>query len=294
MARPKGTKVWKPIPKDILWEWYWGELLTPKEIAEKWGEDDDNRLRDDGVWRSCPTDKWVTNELMTNGIPLRTPSERARLWQQHRDTKHERQPNRGYRKRYENHYNVTLTSDDHIHHKDDVKDNDHPLNLERLSVEDHTRLTVKSRVRRNGPCMPERIPLFEVYMRMAENIALRSHHGTAKIGCVIVSFDLRRVLSTGFNGNATGLSNESDNDEPGKSGLIHAEENALICAGEHGTDRVAFITESPCLQCSKLLLNAGVKYVYYRKEYRDAHPLKILKYMGVMVCQYNKWEKITW
>ncbi len=130
-----------------------------------------------------------------------------------------------------------------------------------------------------------RISLNEVYMRLAETIALRSHNPRHAVGAVVVSGDLRRVLSVGYNGNARGLANFPDNPEAGLSGTVHAEANALITAGEHGTDRQMFTTLSPCMDCAKLIINAGIKRLWYRELYRDERPLDLLRWSQVVVQQ---------
>jgi dCMP deaminase len=175
-----------------------------------------------------------------------------------------------------------------IHHKDHIQTNNHPINLKTFNNNSiHTSF-------HSYNSKPKRIPLFEVYMRMAEIMSKRSHHGSTRVGCIIVSNDLRRVLGSGFNGNCRGLINDVDSSIPGQSGTIHAEENALLIAGEHTTERVMFITHSPCLMCVKKAANAGIKYIYYRKPYRDLTPLGIARYLDIQVCHYNKWATTEW
>ena len=127
----------------------------------------------------------------------------------------------------------------------------------------------------------------DVYMRMAGLVAERSHHFDTQVGCVVVSADQRRVLSIGYAGNARGLANESDNDQPGDSGTVHAEVNALIMAGEHGTRRRLYTTVSPCLACAKLIINAGIAHVRFQWLYRDSAPLAILRWAGVSTRQHT-------
>lgn len=291
MARPHGTYCWPPIEKELLWKWYWDDLMTLTEIARRWARKKPTRV---GTYRKYPTDHWVRGQLKRHSIPRRTRSADARLWQLKTKTPIQRLNRYPHRAIYENHYKVELSPHEQVHHKDHIDHNNHPLNLELMTVAEHTAYHVGVRTGHNKSSRPRRIPLFEVYMRMAENIAQRSHHGATKVGCVITSFDLRRVLSVGFNGNARGLEKESDSPAPGQSQLIHAEENALIQAGEHSSERVMFVTYSPCLMCIKLAVTAGIKYIYYRKPYRDRKPLGIARYLGVMVCHYNKWAKTKW
>src|SRR6266550_2535309 len=78
---------------------------------------------------------------------------------------------------------------------------------------------------------PDRIPLEEVYMRMAEELAKRSTCARLQVGSVITSGDLTQVLGIGYNGNARGLPNRCDGTEPGRCGCIHSEANALVKAG---------------------------------------------------------------
>jgi deoxycytidylate deaminase len=79
--------------------------------------------------------------------------------------------------------------------------------------------------------VPDRIPLEEVFMRMAEELAKRSTCARNQVGSVITTADLTQVLGIGFNGNARGLPNRCDSSEPGRCGCIHSEANALIKAG---------------------------------------------------------------
>lgn len=289
MARPEGTYKWNPIPEDLLWEWYWDNLWNIEEIAQKWA------LRPESwgealscSYREYPTRHCVTKWMKEYGIPRRSSSEQARLWQldkkasRYKTKTVDGKQQKLHRLVFSDYYNIELSSDDHIHHKDYVITNNHPLNLELLSIEEYTTHKEESK--------PSRIPIYEVYMRWAELLAMRSHHSKVKVGCVITSFDLRRVLSLGFNGNAAGLVNTVDSDVPGKSGTIHAEENALLYAPGDEENKVLFTSYSPCLMCVKRMINAGVKYVYYRNEYRDTHPLKVARYRGIQVCRYTKWQ----
>src|SRR5467141_4777006 len=91
---------------------------------------------------------------------------------------------------------------------------------------------------------PDRIPLEEVYMRMAEELAKRSTCARNQVGSVITTADLTQVLGIGFNGNARGLPNRCDGTEPGRCGCIHSEANALIKAGAQTEGKVMFVTFS--------------------------------------------------
>ena len=137
---------------------------------------------------------------------------------------------------------------------------------------------------------PPRIPLEEVYMRMAEELAKRSTCARNQVGSVIASADLTQVLGIGYNGNARGLPNACDGTEPGRCGCIHSEANALIKAGAQTPGKVMFVTVSPCVMCAKMVVNSNVARVYYRNAYRDPAGVDVLVRGGVEVEQYDLWR----
>lgn len=157
--------------------------------------------------------------------------------------------------------------------KDGIPANTHPINL----VEgEHAPTT--------------RIPLFEVYMRMAEDLAKRSTCSRLQVGTVVTDALLENVLGIGYNGNAKGLENRCDSTVPGQCGCIHSEVNALIKAPGSQRDKVVFVTNGPCVMCSKLIINSGVTHVYYREPYRDPTGLEILQSTGITTVLYNRWQ----
>ncbi|MCH7875705.1 MAG: dCMP deaminase [Gemmatimonadetes bacterium] len=158
--------------------------------------------------------------------------------------------------------------------KDGVSTNDHPLNI----LVDGTAPEI------------ERIPLFEVYMRMAEELAKRSTCARLQVGTVVTDARLENVLAIGYNGNARGLPNRCDSTVPGQCGCIHSEVNALIKAPGSIKDKVVFVTNSPCVMCAKLIINSGVSHVYYRRAYRDPSGAELLCSAGVTAVLYDRWE----
>src|SRR2546430_5894369 len=137
---------------------------------------------------------------------------------------------------------------------------------------------------------PDRIPLEEVYMRMAEELAKRSTCARLQVGTVIATPDLTQVLGIGYNGNARGLPNRCDSTTPGSCGCLHSEQNALIKAGAPLPGKVMFVSASPCVMCAKMAINANVKRVYYREAYRDPAGLDTLIQGGVEVIHYDQWR----
>lgn len=165
-----------------------------------------------------------------------------------------------------------------LFYKDGVRANEHPLNLvERPGDADHE-------------IVVDRPPLYEVYMRMAEELAKRSTCARLQVGTVITDSTLENVVAIGYNGNARGFPNRCDSSEAGKCGCIHSEMNALVKAPGQMRDKVAFITASPCVMCAKLMVQASVAHLFYREPYRDSAGLEILERAGVCSVHYARWK----
>ena len=64
----------------------------------------------------------------------------------------------------------------------------------------------------------------------------------------------------------------------------------VIVRGD-GVGTAVFVTNSPCVMCSKLIINSGVTHVYYRTAYRDPTGLEILREAGVTTVEYNRWQR---
>ncbi len=129
-------------------------------------------------------------------------------------------------------------------------------------------------------------PDFErIYLDLASSLAQRSTCKRLQVGTVITSTDFRKVLAVGYNGNATGLENTCDRDEPGNCGCLHSEENAVInCDAPRFLEKIVFVTHLPCVQCAKRLINLGnVKKIYYGQDYRVKDSIELLKRVGIPV-----------
>jgi dCMP deaminase len=157
--------------------------------------------------------------------------------------------------------------------KDGVSENTHPLNV--LSDGEEPSL--------------DRIPLYEVYMRMAEELAKRSTCARLQVGTVITDAWLEHVVAIGYNGNARGLPNRCDSTVPGSCGCIHSEINALVKAPGGMRDKVVFLTDSPCVACAKAMINSGVTHVFYRRKYRDPSGVELLQRVGITPVHYDRW-----
>ena len=129
-------------------------------------------------------------------------------------------------------------------------------------------------------------PSFEnIYLMLARTLSARSTCKRLQVGTVITTTDYRKVLAVGYNGNATGLHNGCDRDEPGNCGCLHSEENAVInCDAPRVTEKVVFVTHLPCVACAKRLINLGnVRKVFYWQEYRLRDSVEILTSVGIEV-----------
>ncbi len=165
-------------------------------------------------------------------------------------------------------------------YKDLVPENVHPLNVVRGVTE------------REAECYRvTRPPLFEVYMRMAEELAKRSTCRRLAVGTVITDAELENVVGIGYNGNVRGFPNDCDSPTPGACGCIHSEMNALVKAPGHLEGKVMFVTASPCPPCAKLVVQAKVAHLYYRLEYRRPEGLDILRAAGITVVRYDRWSE---
>lgn len=123
------------------------------------------------------------------------------------------------------------------------------------------------------------------YMRMAAIWAENSYCKRRQVGALIVKD--RMIISDGFNGTPSGFENVCE-DENGvtKPYVLHAEANAISKVAKSGNSAegsTLFITASPCIECAKLIIQAGIKRVVYKDEYRLTDGIDLLKRAGIEV-----------
>jgi dCMP deaminase len=140
----------------------------------------------------------------------------------------------------------------------------------------------------------------DYFMRVAEETAALSYATRLQVGCVIVKD--RRILSIGYNGTPAGWDNccedKVENYDPAtgttwhstvtKDSVLHAESNALmkLCQShESSKDAAVFITHAPCINCAKLLHQAGISEVIYKTQYRSKDGIEFLNQCGVKTWQ---------
>ena len=123
--------------------------------------------------------------------------------------------------------------------------------------------------------------LQQIFGQFARLVAARSTCIRLQVGSVVTSGDFTRVLAIGYNGNAKGLANSCDRQEPGNCGCIHSEINALLKLDYTEPQKIMFVTDSPCEACAKAIINAGVQSVYYIREYRKTDGVDLLRRAGI-------------
>lgn len=131
----------------------------------------------------------------------------------------------------------------------------------------------------------------ETYMSIADCIAQRSKAKRKKVGAVLVKN--KQIISDGYNGMPAGDDSDPEHYVNGvlttKPEVLHAEENVIAkltkIGGVSADDSTLYVTYSPCLHCAKLLYNAGVKFVYYKEEYRCIDGIEFLRKYGVQVVK---------
>lgn len=129
----------------------------------------------------------------------------------------------------------------------------------------------------------------ETWISIAHIISHRSYDPRLKVGAIVVSEDNTQMLSIGYNGNYKGGPNEQESFEPGQSGFIHAEANALVkCDFNFHKKKHMYLTHSPCRACAKLIVNAEISRVVYEVPYRDTSGLEILTSVGIEVLSLEE------
>lgn len=129
-----------------------------------------------------------------------------------------------------------------------------------------------------------RLTIDEMMMEMAFTCAGRSTCIRRKVGCIITNEDKTNILAMGYNGGIKNFANSCESSLPGQCGCVHAEANALIKAN----GPILYCTTLPCYNCAKLIVNAGVKQVYYGCEYRYNKVQGVFGRAGVSLKRISK------
>lgn len=127
------------------------------------------------------------------------------------------------------------------------------------------------------------------YMRMAEIWAENSYCQRRKVGALIVKNKM--IISDGYNGTPSGFENVcEDKNNVTYPYVLHAEANAItkIARSNNSSEGATlYVTASPCIECAKLIIQAGIKRVVYAEEYRLEDGLQLLKKANIDVVFIN-------
>jgi dCMP deaminase len=125
------------------------------------------------------------------------------------------------------------------------------------------------------------------YMRMATIWAENSYCKRRQVGALLVKDKM--IISDGYNGTPSGFDNNCE-DENNSSFpyVLHAEANAItkVARSNNGSDGATlYVTASPCIECAKLIIQAGIKRVVYGEQYRLLDGVDLLRKAGIDVSQ---------
>ena len=138
-----------------------------------------------------------------------------------------------------------------------------------------------------SPSIEKQLKLDERYLRMAVIWAENSYCIRRQVGALLVKDKM--IISDGYNGTPSGFENvcEDENDKT-KPYVLHAEANAItkVAKSFNSSDGATlYVTSSPCLECSKLIIQAGIKRVVYSDPYHMNDGVELLNRAGVEVVK---------
>ena len=130
------------------------------------------------------------------------------------------------------------------------------------------------------------------YLRMARIWAENSYCQRRKVGALVVKNKM--IISDGYNGTPSGFENQcEDNNNVTKPYVLHAEANAItkLARSNNNSDNATlYVTAAPCIECSKLIIQAGIKRVVYGEKYRLEDGINLLKKANIEVIYLNPEE----
>ena len=130
--------------------------------------------------------------------------------------------------------------------------------------------------------MQDTTTLDKRYLRMATIWAENSYCKRRQVGALIVKDKM--IISDGYNGTPSGFENICEEDDITKPYVLHAEANAItkIARSSNNSDGATlYVTDSPCIECSKLIIQAGIRRVVYAREYRLRDGIELLERAGI-------------
>jgi dCMP deaminase len=125
------------------------------------------------------------------------------------------------------------------------------------------------------------------YLEMARIWSQNSYCKRKQVGALIVKDKM--IISDGYNGTPSGFENNCEDDEnKTKPYVLHAEANAItkVAKSNNSSENATlYITTSPCLECSKLIIQSGIRRVVFNDKYRNEDGLKLLERAGINIVQ---------
>ncbi|WP_373708789.1 cytidine/deoxycytidylate deaminase family protein [Kaistella sp.] len=125
------------------------------------------------------------------------------------------------------------------------------------------------------------------YLKMATEWAKLSYCKRKQVGALIVKD--RMIISDGYNGTPSGFENRCEDDEGNTQWFVlHAEANAILKLArstQSAKDATLYLTLSPCKECSKLILQAGIRKLVYVDDYKDNDGIAFLRNHGIEILQ---------
>lgn len=132
------------------------------------------------------------------------------------------------------------------------------------------------------------------YLRMARIWAENSYCERRKVGALVVKNQM--IISDGYNGTPSGFENIcEDENNVTKTYVLHAEANAITKiarSSNSSSGATMYITASPCIECAKLIIQAGIKRVVYSEKYRLEDGINLLKRAGIETIYLNPEKEI--
>lgn len=135
----------------------------------------------------------------------------------------------------------------------------------------------------------KQLRLDQRYLRMARIWAENSYCQRRKVGALVVKEKM--IISDGYNGTPSGFENVcEDATNTTKPYVLHAEANAItkLARSSNNSDGATlYVTASPCIECAKLIIQAGIKRVIYGEQYRLTDGIDLLRRAGIEVKYLN-------
>jgi len=143
---------------------------------------------------------------------------------------------------------------------------------------------IKALLKRNGIEHDKQRDLDIRYLRMAQIWSENSYCQRRQVGALVVKDKM--IISDGYNGTPSGFENVCEENGVTKPYVLHAEANAITKiarSGNNSDGSTLYVTDSPCIECAKLIIQAGIKRVIYSREYRLTDGVDLLRRAGIEV-----------